>query len=377
MTPIAVDIETVNGEGKADFRWWKPGFKILSLALSWRGLEIESWFTADPAEIDRAVRRLAATRRPLIVHNLAFEMGVFETLYPDLEFNWHADTMRLAQLNDNGGDWRDQVFNSLGDLDEEESPDLGLSLEAVASRVLQRDLHHHKNERDDYLRTIGIRSKFGAHIHLLPGPILERYNIMDTSVTLELFETLAPLLDGVWQKDWQLYYNRAKLMCSSYRRGILIDTAQLQAYIYELDAKIDEIEQEFVKSNEEGIKKWAELTQNPVDSFNCGSNKQLKELFCDVMGMTAGHITKSGEEKVKKKELTREEALKKYPSFQSKHLSDWGPAGKILEKRRKLLLVLSQALSTLVMAEKGGGRVHPEQKVAGTRTNRVAGGESE
>jgi DNA polymerase I-like protein with 3'-5' exonuclease and polymerase domains len=336
-----------------------------------------SWFSAKPSQIKRAIAQLAATSRPLIVHNLAFEKGVFETLYPDLQFNWFCDTMRLAQLHDNGGDWRDQIFSDIGDLDEEESPDLGLSLEAVASRVLQRDLHHHKDERDDYLRTLGVRSRFGGHIHLLPPDILERYNTADTTITLEIYETLAPLLDGVWQKDWLFYHNRTRLMNSAYRRGIPMEIVTLEVYVYTIDADIDRIEAEFNAFHTENIKKWAEMTENTPESFNVGSNKQLKELFCDVLGMTAAHMTKKGEERVKKKEITREEALKLYPSFQSKHLGDWGESGMILIKRRKRMLVLAQALSTLEMAKQGGGRVHPEQRVAGTRTNRVSGGRDE
>lgn len=377
MNPIALDIETLGPDGKSSFRWWKPGFRIQSLALSWRnGFDIESWFSMDPETIDAAIKRLAATGRPLIVHNLAFEKGVFETLYPGLQFNWFADTMRLGQLHDNGGDWRDQIF--LEDvLDEDASPDLGLSLEAVASRVLQRDLHHHKDERDEYLRSLGIRSRFGGFIHCLPADILERYNIADTRTTLEVYETLAPILDGVWQKDWPLYHNRTRLMNAAYRRGVKIDIDALERYVYEIDRDVDKIEAEFKAFHAENIKKWAEMTGESEFSFNVGSNKQLKELFCDVLGMSAKHLTETGEKRVKEKEITFEDAAKQYPSFKSKHLSTWGPSGEILIKRRKRLLVLSQALSTLWMAKDGGGRCHPEQKTAGTRTNRVAGGMNE
>jgi DNA polymerase I-like protein with 3'-5' exonuclease and polymerase domains len=208
----------------------------------------------------------------------------------------------------------------------------------------------------------------------LPSDILERYNTADTLVALELFEVLAPILDGVWQKDWPLYHNRTKLMNSAYRRGIRIDVAALERYIYEIDRDVDKIEAEFKSVHAENIKKWAELTGNSEADFNVGSNKQLKELFCDVLGMTGAHMTATGEKKVKDKEITREEALKQYPSFQAKHLLDWGESGGILIKRRKRLLVLSQALNTLQMAKDGQGRCHPEVKVSGTRTGRVAGG---
>ena len=151
----------------------------------------------------------------------------------------------------------------------------------------------------------------------------------------------------------------------------------LQRYTYEIDADVDKIEAEFKSYHAENIKKWAELTGNNEFEFNVGSNKQLKELFCDVLGMTAAHMTATGEKRVKDKEITREEALKQYPSFQAKHLGDWGESGELPIRRRKRLLVLSQALNTLQMAKDGRGRCHPEQKVAGTRTNRVAGGLNE
>ncbi len=377
LAPMVVDIETVNAAGVADYRWWASGFRILSIAMAWRdGLDVRTWFTADPIKIDIAVKRLSEQRRQLIVHNLAFEKGVFETLYPELQFNWYADTMRMAQLHDNGGDWRDLVFNE-DVLDEDASPDLGLSLEAAASRVLERDLHHHKAERDEYLRALGVRSGFGGHIHRLPLFILESYNIADTTVTLELFEKLHGILDGVWQKDWNLYQYRTELMNHAYRKGILIDTDSLWEYIQHIDQEIDQIEQEFRSKFTTEIEKWGKLYQTDPNSFNVGSNKQLRELFVGICGITGKHMTEKGALQVKSGLLPLDRALNEYPSFKSKHLKDWGAGGMLLAKRRKRMLVLSQTLSTHWMATQGEGRIHPEIRVAGTRTNRVSGGRDE
>lgn len=372
---IALDIETVDADGIASFRWWLPGFRILSLALSWRdGFDVKSWFSTDHNEIKKALLRLEMTKARLVVHNLAFEKGVFDTHYPAYKLNWHADTMRLAQLHDNGGDWRDLVFNN-DVLDPDASPDLGVSLEAAASRVLGKDLHHHKAERDQFLKeTHGIRSKQGGFIHLLPVGILERYNVADTTVTLDLYETLEPLLAEVWPKDWELYLSRVNLMNKAYYRGILIDILRLEEYISRVDAEIDAIETQFITFHAENIKKWSQLFDSDAESFNVGSNLQLKQLFVGVLGMVGGHITEKGEKLVKEGVITREQALTEYPSFQSKHLSDWGPSAEILLKRRKRMLVLSQAQSTLWMAEHGRGRIHCEIRVSGTRTNRVASG---
>lgn len=377
LAPMVLDIETVNAEGKACYKWWCPGFRVLSLALAWRdGDTVRTWFTMDPTKISIAILRLSEQRRQLIVHNLAFEKGVLETLYPDCQFNWYADTMRMAQLHDNGGDWRDLVFND-DVLDEDASPDLGCSLEAAASRVLQRDLHHHKAERDAYLLSIGVRTNQGGAIHLLPEPILQRYNITDTTVCLELFDELHKILDGVWQKDWTLYYTRTDLMNRAYREGISIDLPALADVIAKIDAEVSQIEAEFLIQHEENIKKWLQLYNPKVKTFNIGSNKQLKELFVGVLGLKAGHITEKGQKLIKDKAISVVEAHREFPSFQSKHLKDWGDAGKLLEKRRKRLLVLSQAMSTYWMAAEGEGRIHPEVRIAGTRTNRVSGGRDE
>jgi hypothetical protein len=375
---IALDIETVDADGIGSFRWWLPGFRILSLALSWRdGFDVKSWFSTNPNEIKKALLRLEMTKAQLVVHNLAFEKGVFDTHYPAYKLNWYADTMRLAQLHDNGGDWRDLVFNN-DVLDPEASPDLGVSLEAAASRVLGKDLHHHKAERDQFLKeTHGIRSKQGGFIHLLPTDILERYNIADTTVTLELYEQLAPLLSDIWPKDWELYLSRVNLMNKAYRRGISIDILKLQEYILRIDAEIDAIEAQFLNFHSENVLIWSKLYSSLPTSFNVGSNLQLKQLFVGVLGQTGGHITEKGEKLIKEGVITRAEGLSEYPSFQSKHLSDWGASGEILKQRRKRMLVLSQALSTLWMAEQGRGRIHPEVRIAGTRTNRVSGGRDE
>jgi hypothetical protein len=375
---IALDIETVDADGTASYRWWLPGFRILSLALSWRdGFDVKSWFSTDQNEIKKALLRLEMSKAQLVVHNLAFEKGVFDTHYSAYKLNWYADTMRLAQLHDNGGDWRDLVFNN-DVLDPEASPDLGVSLEAAASRVLGKDLHHHKAERDQFLKeTHGIRSKQGGFIHLLPAEILERYNVADTTVTLDLYEQLGTILDTIWQKDWDLYLSRVNLMNGAYRRGISIDILKLGEYILRLDAEIDAIEAQFVSFHSENVKKWSQLFNQPPEVFNVGSNLQLKQLFVGVLGQIGSHITEKGEKLIKEGVITRQEALSEYPSFQSKHLAAWGPSGEILAKRRKRMLVLSQAQSTLWMAEQGQGRIHPEVRIAGTRTNRVSGGRDE
>jgi hypothetical protein len=250
----------------------------------------------------------------------------------------------------------------------------GISLEAIASRILQKDFHQHKNSRDDYLRSVGVKKNFGGHIHLLPVNILKEYNIADTIVTLEIFNALATKLDNIWQRDWILYYTRVHHMNSAYRRGIKVNTSKLRRVIKAIDREIRTIDTDFSVKYAEELRRWGLKHDKDPKTFNISSTKQLSELFIGIMGLEAKHTTNKGEKAVKDKELSFEEACLKHPSLSSKHLGDFGEPGEHLKKRKKRMLVLSQALCALEMAKLGGGRAHPEIKVSGTRTNRVSGG---
>jgi hypothetical protein len=386
---IAVDIETSCADG-ADYRFWRKGFKIDSIAASWRDNNgaVQSWYSDKPETIDSFIRRLADQRKPLVVHNLSFELGVFLKLYPDLEFNWAADTMRLVQLADAGGDWRTEVFKTADDVMDEildgVSQSNGLSLEACASRFLGKKFQNHKDVAHDWLKEHhGIKSKFGQHLHLLPKDVLRAYNIADTETTLELYETMAKFHQDRnfdWSTDWLLYTTRCKLMQSAYIQGIKIDRIALNDQIYHTSSEIAAIERSFMEKTATERLKWAELTQNlpkskrrQADDFNVGSNAQLKELFLGQLGIVTGKFTRAGEKKVEEGTMTPSEAALKYPSFASKHIKLYGPLGELLYTRRKLLLVLQQMLATYVMSEENG-RASPDVRVSGTKTNRVSGG---
>ena len=390
---LSLDIET-SCAGKAEFRFYRPGFKIDSIALSWRTEtgDIKSWFSATPSEIDEILRRISVQQRPIVVHNLAFEMGVFMKLYPDLQFNWAADTMRMAQMIDNGGDWIDYQIKTDDDiLDEflEGKSDYrtGLSLEAVASRFLGKEHHAHKAVAHEWLEVnYGVTTKHGSHLHLLPLEILRDYNIADTEITLRLYEELRSHLDQLGvdtDTDWQLYTTRCRLMQGAYIRGLKIDRERLREEIYAVEREIRSIDAEFQEKAAEPLAIWAQQakpkrkkdTLTP-GSFNVGSNAQLKHLFAGIMSLNAGKYTAKGAELVENKELTPQQAAQAYPSFASKHLSLWGPLGEVLYKRRKRLLVLQQMLGVYHMSDEGG-RASPEVRVSGTRTNRVSGGRSE
>lgn len=386
---LAVDIETSCDDG-ADYRFWRKGFKIDSIAASWldnNGVT-QSWYADEPKKIDAFIRRIAEQRKPLVVHNLAFELGVFMKLYPDLEFNWAADTMRLVQLADAGGDWRDEAFKTADDIMDELLDGIkqstGLSLEACASRFLGKEHQQHKDVAHSWLKEHhGIKSRFGQHLHLLPKEILRAYNIADTEVTLHLYYAMLKFHQdrGIdWSMDWLLYTTRCKLMQSAYIAGIQIDRIALKQQIEATHKDIIEIERTFLQRTVNERTNWSAKTQTgpkakrrQPDDFNVGSNTQLRALFLGELGIITGKITKTGEKKVDAKEMTHAEAAKVYPSFASKHIKLYGPLGELLYKRRKLLLVLQQMLATYVLSEENG-RASPDVRVSGTSTNRVSGG---
>ncbi len=392
---IAVDIET-SCNGQAEFRYWRKGFRIDSIACSWRTeAGIQSWFSNTPEGIDGMLKRLSELQLPLVVHNLAFEYGVFSKLKPELSFNWAADTMRLAQLDDNSGGNKFERFEIktaddlmdelLADEDAVKAPKkAGLGLEACASRYLTQEHQNHKSVAHTWLEeNHGIKSGHGSHLHLLPYEQLKQYNIADTETTLLLYEQLTEILTlkGCdWSKDWALYTTRVRLMQGAYIRGLKIDREDLKVEIYKVDAEVKEVLREFLDATVDARRDWAtkfpgKIKSRPTspDLFNIGSNQQLARLFINCLGVVGGRTTKTGMDKVEKKELTPAEAAIKYPSFASKHLETWGPLGAILYKRRKLLLVLQQMLGVFL----GSGedeRLHPEIRASGTSTNRVAGG---
>ncbi len=397
---VALDIETSAG-GKASFQWYRNDFKVDSLALTYA--DGTTWFSANSWQIYGKLQQLSKDRTPLVVHNLQFESGVFSKLYPKLEFNWHADTMRLAQLYDAGGQEfatmpalsiEQELALELGETTEAElgknfAKQIGLSLEACALRFLPAIHHNHKQVAHKWLEEHHkIKSRHGQYLHLLPPNILEAYNIADTNITLELYKVLTDRLHGFdWSRDWQLYTSRITQVNRAYKTGIKIDTAALYTYILDIEKEIAAMEHAFMerftaeidqvrdlklltaiewandpelKSDKARAKRFERLETGQVDDmwaeFNIGSNAQLERLFCDVLKIVPKFLTPKGG-----------------PSFKSSHLAQWGVGGEMLLKRKKRLLVLQQCVNTYLSAEYDG-KAHPQIRASGTKTNRGSGG---
>lgn len=401
---VAIDFETLDSRG-ASFEYFRRDFRVFSMSCCWRSPEgaLTYWFSTDPLKISQKLVALSQTQDRIVVQNLGFERGVMRACYPNIQLNWHADTMRLTQLRDGGGDeygeptltLEQEISRELGELDEEDlkkkwKKSMGNGLEAASARFLPEASHEHKKPAHDWLKeNHGIEKSHGQYLHLLPLDLLEAYNNADTRNTLMLYESHVAFFEEIkydWSRDWMLYSNRARLMSGAYYDGICIDQPALMKVILDLEAEIGAMEAEFLaavephlkalrhlrllnyiqknvgtKKTEKGRLKHIEgIKAGKYDDkwkdFKMGSTQQLAQLFVEVLGMKYKFTTPKGA-----------------PSFKTTHLGQWGEYGLILQKRKKRLLVLQQAANTYISAMHDG-KTHPSVKVAGTRTGRTAGG---
>jgi len=399
---IALDYETVDSRG-ASFEYFRKDFRLLSLSLTWRNEkgELESWFDTRQGAIRDKLKWLTDTQIPVVCHNFQFEYGVTWSLYPDLNINWYYDTMRLAILRDTGGNefnqpaltMEQELEIALGETTEKEikkswAKSLGNSLEACARRYLGEQNHDHKKAAHDYLKEKhGITKNFGGNLHLLPFEKLKHYNIADTETTLLIFESCMAYFKAEnfnLIPDYQLYTMRVKHISEAYVRGLKIDQDKLLKYILEVEAEIKAIEDEFFKTFRKDlrkVRKWIYLEKRiemlALKTMRSQQNRWAKymdtatELLQFNLNSNARHLPMLflGVLRIKPKFRSAKGA----PSFKASHLHQWNEGGKILIKRKKRLLVLQQAVN-IYIASLYDGKLHPQVKAAGTRTNRVSSG---
>lgn len=404
---VAIDVETMDTRG-ASFEYFRRDFRVFSLSCCWRDEsgELQYWFSTDLQKIGQKLYSLAKSGTKIIAHNLSFEQGVMLACFPRIQLNWHADTMRLTQLRDGGGDefgeptltLEQEMEYELGELTDDDVKKLwaksrGNSLEAASMRFLESSDHEHKKPAHDWLKeNKGIEKGFGQYLHLLPHNMLESYNNADTKNTILLYESHTTYFGDIgfdWTRDWVLYLNRSRLMSRAYYEGIIINREELLSYILEVEQEIKEMEAAFIEAVSPWLPKLKRLrliayidkhvaskktAKGKINhlrgmkagkyddlwkTFNPGSSTQLAQLFVNIMGMNCKFHTPKGA-----------------PSMKTSHLGQWGEYGLLLQKRKKRLLVLHQACNVYI-ASGYDGKVHPSVKVAGTRTNRCSGGRDE
>lgn len=401
---MALDYETIDSRG-ASFEYFRKDFMIYSMALSWRddSGEMKQWFSKNQGEIYRKLVELNKTQVPLVVHNRQFEVGVTNALHPELNLNFQYDTMRLCKLRDSGGEeftqislTEDQEIDielgeyTIEDLKKDLNKQKGLSLEACARRFLPPQNQDHKKVAHDWLKEHhGITNHYGRYLHLLPEEQLRQYNLADTDTTLLLCEECIRFFKEDapfdFSRDQQLYNMRTDFISRAYVTGIKVAQEELFQYILDIEKEIDDIDRTFMimfkdelravrkelykeqrdrmltlKTKKGQDKRWTSILEGKYAAdlrFNLNSNsKHLPLLFETTLGIEPKFRTNKGA-----------------PSFKSTHLHQWGKGGEILVKRKKRQLVLGQAVAIYV-SSLYDGKLHPQVKADGTRTNRVSGG---
>jgi hypothetical protein len=397
---VVLDVETSeNGRGSTEF--YRPNFRVDSMAVSWyEGDVIKSSFIEGEPLIGDCLKELALRKIPIVAHNAQFEMGVFKCRFPDYKPIWHADTMRLVQVYDNGGDkgafevlktfddQLDAIEGADDDAKEKKTYLAGLGLVKACYRIL--NLPDHKTEAHTWIRENVPEwkkgKKEGGFLNFLPKDLLERYNVADTERTLLLYKHITDYFTKInydWRKDHRLYFSSMHQVVDAKIRGVPIDRTNLETYRQSVEFEISEIGRSFtsdlsnpIAAVERGrlvkrigklktfrgrkryvarVKRDGGLYDKDL-RFNIGSNKQLAALFIDQLGMEAKFKTAKGA-----------------PSFRSAVLGSWGEPGERLKTRRKRLLVLKQTEALLELSA-FDGRWHVDLKMAATSTGRAAGG---
>lgn len=406
-TVVVMDFETALTDGTPSVDYYREDFRVISAAFAWRTQNgaIKTKFLEGEDDIRAFLGRLRSSDIPVVVHNFQFEYGVCVHRFPGYQGLIAYDTMRLTQVGDNGGklaayqpqvqtydDLLDSVDNN-GDGSDSGPRTTGLALVAAASRWLPAAYHNHKEPYHAWLREhAGVKKgQEGQHLTKLPSEKLEAYNVADSTITLLLYETLTAKfaeLGYTWQMDHELYKSTARKVAEAKGTGIQVDTAALEKYMEQVQAEVDAIEDKFrehFKPQLIGLEsrwhnEWAlslktikgqerRLAEEP-ERFNLGSNKQLKALFVDLLGIQPKFWTKAP--KLKPGEVRKKEFVPS-PSFKSAHLSTYGEGGELLIKRRKRLLVLQQVKALIKLAIYDG-RWHFDLRACGTATGRMAGG---
>lgn len=388
---IVLDYETVLLDGTPSVEYYRDDFRVISCSFSWRNEagEHKSLFKDSESAILKVLKKIEADGIPVIVHNAQFEMGVTSARFADIALNFHADTMRLVQVADNGGKAAQmaqmkQELTFLEELQGEEVKPIktGLGLQVSASRWLPEKFHNHKEPFHAVIREQGIKKgQEGRNLHLLTIDQLEEYNTADTYVTMLLFETLTKKFENEgydWLMDHMFYMTSARMIAESRARGLEIDLTKLDTTIETVSTSIEGTWSEFsskfrneiemleadqwgkyvnMRKTEKGrTQAMASMQADPsIYQFNLSSTKQKADLFINRLGIQPKYMTKKGA-----------------PAFGKAFLNQWGEGGKMLAKRGSAILLQTQAKKLRDLATRDG-KWHVDLKAAGTATGRFAG----
>lgn len=399
---IFIDFETTG------LNFWESDFRTISCAFTWtsdNGRTATRYLVGED-DIRDQLKIIQDAGIVLGAHNASYELGVLIHRFPSFDHTLlQIDTMRLVQVYDNGG--KDvQTIQALSLEDElamlqgELKVKTGLSLESAASRLLPKDCHNHKQPYYKWLReNAGVKKGTeGANLHLLPDDQLESYNVMDTILTLMLYQVTTHHFEGIkydWTYDHKLHITACERIVRAKSRGIKVLRDELACNIKTVEAETSSIKAEFLDKYQREIyyieqgrwESWvqklktekgrAQRADKPMPDdlrFKTTSTSQLSDLFVGVLGVKPTFFTKESKASRAARKANPDKApFTPKPSMKSVHLSSYGEGGEMLSGYKKRLLVLKQEQKLLEMSSKGG-YWHHDLKACGTKTGRYSGG---
>jgi hypothetical protein len=427
---VAIDFET-KGNVPAH-----PEFKAVGVGLACSigsiYLDLSDMNTSGQYEVLKSVVRL-----PLIAHNLYFDASVFYKLGFNLdEINFHACTYvlykQLANEGFLGQSWglAAAQIDMLGwkntnkDAVAEWLSVNGHTKKNVSSKIKAKLEAKEELSEDEYASLISCADK--SQLFRAPVDVLGHYCCLDAESTWMLYDlVLSPALSRVPPQTWQMHQDGfielIKILIENHFIGITVDLPRMQAYNEKLIVQIDEAKVKlrsfpglcgFIQEKEEGwlkgitvppqFKKDGKLSKNyenylkKLEEIKLGTNEKLnkeyrfnmngdelaeyvyseyltydiiREAGPDARGrikLTGGPVNVGAElDMTKSGALPMDKAA--FPNF-----GELGTALLELSKLEKLQQYVSAGIAKAL--ETGDGKAHPQYRVHGTLTSRLAGG---
>lgn len=199
----------------------------------------------------------------------------------------------------------------------------------------------------------------------VPSEEMYEYASYDPVLTLRLFEALWPdwIKEGVddyWKNSKRKAVDTLRNM---ERRGIGVDVSRCEKMSH--------------------IGRWQMQELQETLGINPASPKQLKELLLDQLGLPTLKLTKTGQDKVKKKLITLEEAKSQYPSFDKDAMEEYDellelmddPAAKLISQYRGWQKSVTSNYEPYVRLMGPDKRLRCNYKLHGTKTLRLSSSE--
>lgn len=238
-----------------------------------------------------------------------------------------------------------------------------------------------------------------SEMHNAPSEILGYYCGLDAASTYMLFaEVFEPAVSTLpdlaqanfWFYHCELFITNAKWHIEQQLRGIRVDRPELEAYTLQLADEIDEAEEEFYNHPviEPHIQEWnkqqvaARLGNQPAEFTKAGKPSKNYINWLDKRRRLEGEQLfnmNSGKqrewmfyERLKYPVILRTE--KGNPAVDKKALLAWGEPGQILKRNNDKTKELGYVQSCIDMLRASeDGYIHPQYRLPGTLTCRIAG----